>query len=656
MFRQPRYKWNKCLINRLCALIAIGSIGACLERPLAAVPGVSLAAIDEEVRFDSAARLDLLLVIDNSGSMRRHQAKLLAQVEALVDGLATPKCRSRSNPDRPLHVCDPNDPAEVAAFTPIVDLHVGVISTDLGTPGFTVPGCDDSDRGDDGLLNPLRNGPAIQSHLPWAPRRQQWDLPPFYPAFCERDTNAFPSFITFCSITSDPSCDLVGRNRSTRNGAQFKQWFQCNAALDVNGCGLESPLEATWRALVEHGAALPVGSHTPNEGFLRSEATLAIVVLSDEEDGSVRNCARDFGFSAQTGGACDDATQVYNTASRQWSHPTNPDLRFYLYTPGDARDPTWSLDRYYNTAAEEHPNRWSQDLLSLKPQHPERILFVGVIGVPLEIPRQHGIGDILWDELLGPPLSAHPNDFDTRDSTRALQGVQGADGLEGPFSMRAANPDPQCVHVVPACREQGSVFDAARPCSNAQPMAFPSRRIVEVARRFDQYPACYGRPCRNGMVFSICANDFSRVTQAITQRIRPQRELYGRCLPRILGVHRGEDGFEYTDCLVRELLPEGQHQCDLSRGRSVPVVAEEQHWTNFSGVIQTVCNIEQIPIYPEGTPNSLQPASAEPGWFYDRRLDPSNRWCEGKIEFTRRGTPRSGSVVRLECTQRSAAR
>ena len=42
----------------------------------------------------------------------------------------------------------------------------------------------------------------------------------------------------------------------------------------------------------------------------------------------------------------------------------------------------------------------------------------------------------------------------------------------------------QCRRAIGA--EEVAAHAAAQPCSNAQSMAFPSRRIVEIARRFDE--------------------------------------------------------------------------------------------------------------------------------------------------------------------------
>jgi hypothetical protein len=466
--------------------------------------------------------VDLLLLVDNSGSMRENQANIMAELGPMLELLTNPPCISRSRPgggtpDR----CDPMNPDDIRQFPVVTDLHVGVISSDLGTPGSTIPGCDNRDRGDDGRLNPIRYGEALAQHLPWMPTNPSAIPAPlgFRPAVCNNDRNQFPAFITFCSNDADASCDRGGMFASTRNATEFTDWFKCNAGLFVNGCGLESQLEAVWRGLVEHDAG---GASSPNAGFLRERALLSIIVLSDEEDGSVRDCRKDNGFSAQSGQPCRDALSVYDANNATWAGGATGslDLRFYMGVPGSTQDPTWGLDRYYNTRPASTPNRWTRDLLSLKPGHPERVIFAGIAGVPVDIPTRAGMGAqpdlILWDQLLGTP-GADPNDYSSRNHGTSMEGTQ---GTAGPFSMRQANRHPMCGHVVPACRRVGSTYDPMRACAAFQYQAFPSRRIVEIARRFDQFPACAGQPCRNGIVTSICAPEFSRALRIITTRIQ----------------------------------------------------------------------------------------------------------------------------------------
>ena len=56
--------------------------------------------------------------------------------------------------------------------------------------------------------------------------------------------------------------------------------LQCIGMVGDGGCGFESPLEAMKRALDGHS--------TVNAGFLRPDSTLAVVVLTDEDDCSVQ--------------------------------------------------------------------------------------------------------------------------------------------------------------------------------------------------------------------------------------------------------------------------------------------------------------------------------------------------------------------------------
>jgi hypothetical protein len=257
--------------------------------------------------------LDLLLVIDNSGGMSANQTNLLMQLGPLIEMLVSPRCVSPSNPTP--HVCDrKSDPGDVPEHLPVQSLHLGVVSTDLGTPGSTVPGCANSDLGDDALLNPIRNGQALSRHEPWT------IAPPTFPRPTDcADPNQFPSFITFRSYGTD--------------AMQFTHDAMCNAGLYVNGCGLESPLDAMYRALILHDARDVVSNDSPNAGFLREQALLAIVVLTDEEDGSVRDCRFANGSTCDGVGALD----VYESSSTAWAS-NDLNLRFYMYQPCGPQD------------------------------------------------------------------------------------------------------------------------------------------------------------------------------------------------------------------------------------------------------------------------------------------------------------------------------
>lgn len=405
--------------------------------------------------------VDLLFVVDNSNSMRDSQQRLAEQVEALMGALVSP----------------PVDPATGRPVAPPVRrLHVGVVSSDLGTPGSVVPSCANSDAGDDGLLNPIRNGQAMRTHQPWT------TAPPgVRPARCMNNPQQYPNFLSFDAMSTD--------------AATMREDFVCNAFLSVGGCGLEQPLEAAYRALVVRNPRAQPGNNDPNGGFVRDGAVLGIVVLTDEDDGSVRDCR--YQERGDPDGDCraprGDGLGVYNTTDDRWAG-ADLNLRFYRYTPGGAQDPTWNLNRYLD------PARPDRGFTGLKPGRPDLVVFGAIAGVPNRLPLRGGATD--WAALLG----------DSPDGSDALVAMS----PEGPISMRAANMDPACAtRVVPACRREGTAYDPARPScdTQAQYFAWPSRRVAQLARRFaERYD--------NGVVGSICRSAYHDTLADIARRVQ----------------------------------------------------------------------------------------------------------------------------------------
>lgn len=434
------------------ALLALTGVG-CLDRPVAAPETKLQSGVRLPVANNAIDSVDILFAIDNSNSMRDNQTQLAAQFSVLISQLVNP----------------PNDPATMRPrYPPVKSMHVGVVSSDLGTPGSTVPSCFNSDLGDDGLLNPVRQGQAIRGHQPWTTAQ-----PGNRPARCTMDPNQYPTFLTFTANMTD--------------AAAFTEDFVCNAFLSVAGCGLEQQLESAYRALVVHNPRAAAGNTDPNAGFLRADAALGILMLTDEEDSSVRDCR-----FAESGTPCTDGVTVFDSTSSEWAS-SDLNLRDYLYVPGSAQDPTWNLNRYID------PSNRNRGFLALKPGHPELVAFAAITGVPINLPRR-STGAVDYNTLLGTSPS-------------------GSDGYvamspEGPVSMRQRNMDPACSsRVVPACRQEGSGYDPSHPAcdTNAQYFAWPARRVAEVARRFD---AVNGRAA----LHSICRTSYSEALIDIADR------------------------------------------------------------------------------------------------------------------------------------------
>ncbi len=186
-----------------------------------------------------APGLDLLFVIDNSASMATAQASLAEHLPAMMHALISGDLDGDGAED----------------VFPVADLHVAVISTDMGAFGFDVPSCSRSEFGDDGLLRTAGDGP-----IPGC-------------------SATYPPFLGFRAPGDDPTA--VGLD------------LACLVRVGTTGCEVEQPLEATLKAL--HGSTSGVDFYGgtfghgdgANAGFQRLSAATAIVVLSDDDDCSV---------------------------------------------------------------------------------------------------------------------------------------------------------------------------------------------------------------------------------------------------------------------------------------------------------------------------------------------------------------------------------
>src|SRR5262245_32596872 len=132
--RRDRWGWLLAAGLLACGPTTITPAGGA---PCAGGPPTLLSGVRVPVTNDAIESADILFVIDNSNSMSENQANLARNFGTLIDQLVNP----------------PVDPATMRPrYTPVRSLHVGVVSTNLGTPGSLVPSCQNSDQGDDGLL------------------------------------------------------------------------------------------------------------------------------------------------------------------------------------------------------------------------------------------------------------------------------------------------------------------------------------------------------------------------------------------------------------------------------------------------------------------------------------------------------------------------
>lgn len=185
--------------------------------------------------------VDILFVIDDSGSMEQEQTNLLRNFPKLIEALRSPKLGADGS-GKP---CTESDHSGCK----IPNVHIGVVSTDLGAGNFgtVLTGCEQPN----GLGGKLQNK-ARTTGCP-------------VPSAAYINYNEGTVNINGCSSSDPIEC--------------VKESFTCIARLGIQGCGFESQLEAARKAL-QPGT---------NPGFVRDDAFLAVVFITDEDDCSARD-------------------------------------------------------------------------------------------------------------------------------------------------------------------------------------------------------------------------------------------------------------------------------------------------------------------------------------------------------------------------------
>jgi hypothetical protein len=353
--------------------------------------------------------VDVLFVVDNSGSMRQEQSALRAQFPRLVDTLTTGRTSAG------------------ATFKPVRNLHLGVVSTDMGLAGIpnNFPSCNTQrhvNGGDDGQLQ--HTGGADVG--------------------CNSE---YPPFLSFELGQTDPV--VLARD------------FGCIANLGTTGCGFEQQLEAGLKALWPKVYVDAEGrAHSPednpiqflsasesgrygrgdqpleeggNLGFLRNDpaqglSLVAIIVVSDEEDCS-----------------SSDTSHFVST-----NNPDNPLSRQGI-----------NLRCHYNKQNLFDIERYVLGYKGLRPGNEQLVVFGAIAGVPPDLVDEQARAEVDFESDESPSREAY---YERLLTDPRMQEVP-------------VNQDvPSLANVTPSCTRE----DASGEPANA----YPPRRMVEVARAF----------------------------------------------------------------------------------------------------------------------------------------------------------------------------
>ena len=237
------------------AVIAFG----CDDDIISSLPPPEIQVV--ELKQRPAASVDILWVVDNSQSMVQEQQLLAANFNRFITSLTT--CQGTGvEGDR----CDFETKVCSASGAPCnpPDYHIGVISTDVGNA------LDQGKLRRVGLCVPSRGSAPADGSFVYCQGDDAHCIDEAIPANATCDMNQSISFI---SPTSPGSESAFGR--AVRVG--------------IAGSGLERGIQAAAMALgrdADRTTGQFNGQPPENAGFLRDDASLFVIFVSDEDDSS----------------------------------------------------------------------------------------------------------------------------------------------------------------------------------------------------------------------------------------------------------------------------------------------------------------------------------------------------------------------------------
>jgi hypothetical protein len=230
------------------------------------------------------SKVDLLIALDNSISMGEKQKLLASAMPELITRLVSPHCVAANGsvverPASPDTACPAGSERE---FEPLRDLHIGVITSSLGSHGAT--------GAKDVCVPTESTGKDDRAHL----------LPFVRPGLSSHDGQGY--------LKWDP--DALSNPPGESDAQALAQSLQTMLeAAGETGCGYEAQLESVYRFLVDpappksverpideftgevRGLSEKVGTDAElleqRANFLRPDSSVVVLMLTDENDCSI---------------------------------------------------------------------------------------------------------------------------------------------------------------------------------------------------------------------------------------------------------------------------------------------------------------------------------------------------------------------------------
>ena len=227
-------------------------------------------------------RVDLLLAIDNSRGMADKQEILALTVPDLVARLVNPTCVDPATgvaappgeqPSGPTFDCPPGT---IRQFAPIRDIHIGVVSSSIGSAGGSACGA-------------TADNPTVDDHGHLLARKVN-------------DSALVPTYQEKGFLAWDPAGALSPPGEASVDSLVTSLTEMVKGVGQV-GCGYEAQLESWYRFLVDTEPYKTIsiidGAATPSveldevllaqrADFLRPDSLLTIILVTDENDCSIK--------------------------------------------------------------------------------------------------------------------------------------------------------------------------------------------------------------------------------------------------------------------------------------------------------------------------------------------------------------------------------
>ena len=267
------------LASRMSLLVGFAAglptLLACLDHPLKDVKYEAESEIQNAIQLTVNKDVDVLFVIDNSGSMGEEQGLLAANFPAFIEVLEAEDVKA--------------------------NYRIGVTTTDNGNPWC---GSTSAEAGKLVLSScRSRTGQFVFNGNPPADATEQacTDV-------CSTETiNILPTTTEFDPEPKPrPWLESIEGKTNLDDDLDTIEAFQCFGPQGIAGCGFESHLESMYKAFLR-----AQNSDEAQYGFLRSNAILSVVFVTDEVDCSYNNEFQSIFLDEADGG-----NQVF------WSEPS----------------------------------------------------------------------------------------------------------------------------------------------------------------------------------------------------------------------------------------------------------------------------------------------------------------------------------------------